>query len=56
MCYAIKEFIIIKLPMMLSEPRNLTTFEKIMNTGFNFRFMMLGLFDAFSKDHIVKPG
>lgn len=41
---------------MMGEPRRLTVFEKIVNTGFNVRFMMMGLFDAFSKESIARPG
>lgn len=41
---------------MLSEPRSLSTFEKIVNIGFNVRFLMLGLFDAFDNQSIAKPG
>jgi hypothetical protein len=41
---------------MLGETRTLTTFEKILNTGFNVRFKMLGFFDEFSKNNIAKAG
>jgi hypothetical protein len=41
---------------MYKQPRNLTTYEKIMNTGFNMRFSLLALFDAYDKASIAKPG
>ena len=41
---------------MDKQPRNLTTYEKIMNTGFNMRFSLLALFDAYDKASIAKPG
>ncbi len=51
-CGSIQELVII----MLSEPRSLSTFEKIVNIGFNVRFRMLGLLDGFDNQSIAKPG
>ena len=42
--------------MLGGDSRQLTTFEKIFNVGFNVRYSVIGFFDAISLQSVGQPG